>query len=96
MTSLIKKGIGLAMALLLLTGCAKDEVGGVSISSGETMQLYAVTNVSQEVGGFVFFQMADVLAQERRRGSQYHYGVNNLYESYEDNTLGRVGHHLWG
>ena len=52
MTSLIKKGIGLAMALLLLTGCAKDEVGGVSISSGETMQLYAVTNVSQEVKFF--------------------------------------------
>ena len=47
-----KKGIGLAMALLLLTGCAKDEVGGVSISSGETMQLYAVTNVSQEVKFF--------------------------------------------
>ena len=64
MTSLIKKGIGLAMALLLLTGCAKDEVGGVSISSGETMQLYA--------------------------------GVNNLYESFEGNALGRVGHHLWG
>jgi hypothetical protein len=52
MTSLIKKSTGLAVALLLLTGCAKDEVGGVSISSGETMQLYAVTNVSQEVKFF--------------------------------------------
>lgn len=40
------------MLLSLLAGCAKDEVGGVSISSGETTELYAVTNLSQEVKFF--------------------------------------------
>ena len=44
-------GLGMMTAVLLgiVAGCAKDEVGGVSISSGEVTELYAVTNVSQEV-----------------------------------------------
>ena len=49
---IVKRGVGLAMMLSLLAGCAKDEVGGVSISSGETTEIYAVTNVSQEVKFF--------------------------------------------
>ena len=40
------------MLLLLLTGCAKDEIGGVSISSGENTELYAVTNVSRDIKFF--------------------------------------------
>ena len=47
-------GLGMMTAVLLgiVAGCAKDEVGGVSISSGEVTELYAVTNVSQEVKFF--------------------------------------------
>jgi hypothetical protein len=50
--AILKKGTLLVTALLFLAGCAKDEVGGVSISSGETTEIYAVTNISQEVKFF--------------------------------------------
>ena len=53
---ILKKGTLLVTALLFLAGCAKDEVGGVSISSGEITELYAVTNLSQEV---TFYAGAD-------------------------------------
>lgn len=48
----LKIGIGLMVSLLGLAGCVKDETGGVSLSSGDTAELYAVTNVSQEVKFF--------------------------------------------
>ena len=45
----LKTASVLACLTLLLAGCAEDEVGGVSISSGETMELYPVVNVSSDI-----------------------------------------------
>lgn len=53
---IIFKGFALALPLLLMAGCATDDVGGVSISSGDNTELYAVTNVSSEIK---FFASAD-------------------------------------
>jgi hypothetical protein len=39
----------LACLTLLLTGCADDDVGGVALSSGDTMELYPVVNVSSDI-----------------------------------------------
>ena len=48
-TFLPTKTAMLAWSLMLLAGCAEDEVGGLSLSSGETAELYAVANVSSDI-----------------------------------------------
>ena len=49
---MLKKVFVLAAMLSLLAGCAKDEIGGVSISSGGTLEMYPVTNVSSDINFF--------------------------------------------